>query len=440
MSAIEYNRAMNLARLKNWGLILETHKQNIQYKVDRKIATIKHSEWNNKRDVEYVARHDFYPEVLIKEDATYVPRFSIKKYSHPIFAEFPPNQELKYNRDLMVKAIEYGMILMVQYRGDSGESEDKFVQGHQRVIYPLVVGTSAKGKPLLRAYHLKGWSVSKNGNINKEWRMFRTDRILSMSFTGSFFRMPPDGYNSKDKGMRGGIIKAANFDEIIRYQKSLIQKDVIQNKREVVLDEKKKIVVVQTDLTNTVLNLANPFDNPNINKDDLKLMRITFLKSIHDGKYIAIVGALGQKGHLVKITSRGKYLGTFRVLKAVMGDHLDKPHLRKIEGKDEFDLHIFIKKITDGTPLQTVPSTVEKPVEKTEDTVEKPVETDVETKEEPKKKEVEPKFTKLASKVAQINKRIPQQDDKKDAKKPKFLDLMDKIAKINGRIPPEQNK
>jgi hypothetical protein len=438
MSAIKYNRAINLARLKNWGLIIETHKQNVQYKVDRKIATINHSEWNNKRDVEYVARHDFYPEVLVKEDATYVPRFSIKKYSHPIFAEFPPNKELKFNRDLMIKAIEYGMILMIQYRGDSGNSEDKFVQGHQRVIYPMVIGTSAKGKPLLRAFHLKGWSVSKNGNINKEWRMFRTDRILSMSFTGSFFRLPPDGYNSKDKGMRGGITKAANFDEIMRLQKSLIQKDVIQNKREVVLDEKKKIIVVQTDDTNTVLDLGTPFDNPNISKDDLKLMRISFLKSIHDGKYIAILGALGKKGHLVKLTSRGKYLGTYRVLKSVMGDHLDKPHLKNVEGRAEFDLHIFIKKVTDGTPLQTttntsvVPKTETPKVDKLEQSVE----------DKSKKEPVEPKYTKMASKMAQIGRRIPQQEPKKEdePKKPKFLDLMDKIAKINGRIPPQENK
>jgi hypothetical protein len=439
--SIYYNRSANLARLKNWQLINETHKQNIQYKIDRTISSMNHAEWNNKRDVEYVIRKDFYPELVVNEDATYVPRFSIKKYSHPIFAEFPPNKELKYSRELMIKAIEYGMILMIQYRGDTGESRDNFVQGHQRVVYPLVLGTSAKGKPLLRAYHLRGWSVSKNGNINKDWRMFRTDRILSMSFTGSFFRLAPDGYNSKDKGMRGGIIKAADFDEITKMQKTLVRKDVIQNKREVVLDDKKKVVVVQVDSTNTVLDLNSPFDNPNIKEADKKLIRMTFLKSIHDGKHIAIVGALGQRGHLVKLTSRGKYLGTFRVLRSVMGDHLNKPHLKRVEGKAEFELYVFVKKVDTGAPLQQT-----KPVEKPAD-VEKEAEVEVpeveapetEVKEKPKAEPKEPKFTQLASKVAQINKRIPQQE-KPAEKKPKFLDLMDKIAKINGRIPPQENK
>jgi hypothetical protein len=435
MSAIHYNRALNLARLKNWQLINETHKQNIQYKIDRTVSSVKHSEWNNKRDVEYVIRKDFYPELVINEDATYVPRFSIKKYSHPIFAEFPPNKEVKYSRDLMIKAIEYGMILMVQYRGDTGESKDNFVQGHQRVIYPMVVGTSAKGKPLLRAYHLRGWSVSKNGNINKDWRMFRTDRILSMSFTGSFFRLPPDGYNSKDKGMRGGIIKAADFDEITKMQKTLVRKDVIQNKREVVLDDKKKVVVVQVDNTNTVLDLNTPFDNPNIKEADKKLIRMTFLKSIHDGKHIAIVGALGQRGHLVKLTSRGKYLGTFRVLRAVMGDHLNKPHLKRVEGKAEFELYVFVKKVENGAPLQ-VTKPIQKPAE-VEPEVEKEVE-EIKPEQKPKV-EKEPKYTQLASKIAQIDKRIPQKEAPAE-KKPKFLDLMDKIAKINNRIPPQENK
>jgi len=52
----------------------------------------------------------------------------------------------------------------------------------------------------------------KKEHINKIWRLFRTDRILSMTFTGSFYRLPPSGYKADDKGMRGGIIAKADFN------------------------------------------------------------------------------------------------------------------------------------------------------------------------------------------------------------------------------------
>jgi hypothetical protein len=339
-----YDRKHNLARLKNWDAILEVNRQNLKLGLERKVSTIKHSVWNNNTDVEYVMRHDFCPQILLKEDNTYVPRFNIKRQSNPLFAEFQPNRELKYSRDLMEKAINYGMIISIQYRGETGSSKDNFVQGHQRVIYPMVLGKSSKGKMLLRGYHLRGWSVSRNGNTQKDWRMFRADRILSMSFTGAFFRLPPVGYNMDDKGMRGGIIVAADFDIIRNNQKKLIQKEVIQNKTEVVLDGKKSIVV-QVDKTDTVLDLDDPFANPNISEEDKKIIRLTFLKSMTTNRYIAVVGALGQRGHVVKLTERGKYLGTFKVLKSTMGDGLGKPHLRNVDGKSEYELKVFIKKL-----------------------------------------------------------------------------------------------
>jgi hypothetical protein len=58
-------------------------------------------------------------------------------------------------------------------------------------------------------------SVSNKRHIKKKWRMFRTDRILSMTFTGSFI-VSPSGYNMNDKGMCGGIITKADFNEIRR--------------------------------------------------------------------------------------------------------------------------------------------------------------------------------------------------------------------------------
>ena len=338
-----YNRKIHLASLKNRKNILSVHKENLLLNFDRKMNSAKFNTWNNiKEEEELVMKYEYIKEAKVNEDTSFVPRFSLKKYKHKLFAKFPPNKQMKYNKELMKLAIEYGMIMSVQYRG----AEDNFVQGHQRIVYPLVLGTSAKGKPLLRVFHLRGWSVSSNGNMDKDWRMFRTDRILSMSFTGSFYRLPPAGYNMNDKGMRGGIIKAANFDEIRKNQKKLYQQNIIQNKKEIILDDKKgKISVITTMSTNSKLDLKNPWANESLNEKDKKMIRITFLKNAVNNKRIAVLGALGKKGNTVKISTEGKYIGVYKVLKSTMGDALGKPHLRNVGGGSEYDLHVFIKKI-----------------------------------------------------------------------------------------------
>jgi hypothetical protein len=79
------------------------------------------------------------------------------------------------------------MVFLINYKGE----KDNHFAGHERVIYPMVIGKSSNGKILVRGYHLSGWSVSGNRHLQKIWRMFRLDRVLSMTFTGSFYRLPP---------------------------------------------------------------------------------------------------------------------------------------------------------------------------------------------------------------------------------------------------------
>ncbi len=160
----------------------------------------------NTKPVEFVVKERY--ELI--EDNEFVPRFSLKNVKD--IANIPINEPIKYNEQTMIKAIKYGMIFLINYKGE----EDTHFAGHERVIYPMVLGRSTKGKQLLRGWHLNGWSVSQKRHINKIWRLFRTDRILSMTFTGSFYRLPPAGYNMYDKGMRGGIIARADFNEIRR--------------------------------------------------------------------------------------------------------------------------------------------------------------------------------------------------------------------------------
>jgi hypothetical protein len=214
--------------------------------------------------------------------------------------------------------------------------------GHSRVVAPLCLGTSTKGKLLLRAYHIRGWSISGKGNLQKEWRMFRTDRILSMMFTGSFIRLAPDGYNEADRGMRGGIIAAGNFENIRNNQEKLLRQNVIQNKDEISIP-KGKVTTIQVEPTGTILDLSKPFDNVNIDKFNLNTLRLTFLRQDNTTNAIAVLGALGQRDNIVKVTERGKYLGQYRVIKSTMGDGLGKPHLKSLDGFTKFDLKIFNK-------------------------------------------------------------------------------------------------
>ena len=173
----------------------------------------------NTKPLEFVVVSENYN---LKEDKEYIPRFKLKNVRE--IAKVPINEPIKPTQDVLVKAIKYGMIFLLNYKGE----KDKLFIGHERVIYPMVIGKSSKGKILIRGWHLNGWSVSSNRHMTKIWRMFRLDRVLSMTFTGSFYRLPPQGYNMNDKGMLGGIIAKADFNEIRKNQQALLKAQEIK--------------------------------------------------------------------------------------------------------------------------------------------------------------------------------------------------------------------
>lgn len=290
----------------------------------------------NTKPVEFIIREKYE----LKEDNAYVPRFQLKNARE--IADIPINEPLKPTQEIITKAIKYGMVFLINYKGE----KDKHFSGHERVIYPMVIGKSSKGKFLIRGYHLNGWSVSGNRHINKIWRLFRFDRLLSVTFTGSFYRLPPSGYNMNDKGMRGGILARADFNEIRKNQQALIKSQEIQNKEDITLgEETRKFVTVKAKATDTILDLNNPLDNPYVNNiKDVANIRVSFLKSIYGNKYVAMLGALGQPGNTVKILDeKGTNIGVFKVLDSISGDVLKK--IKKVKGNATFDVYIFDSKI-----------------------------------------------------------------------------------------------
>ena len=290
----------------------------------------------NKKPVEFVIKENYD----LIEDNEYIPRFSLKNVKD--IANIPINEPVKYSDDLMIKAIKYGMMFLINYKGE----KDTHFAGHERVVYPMVLGRSQQGKTLLRGWHLNGWSVSNKRHINKIWRLFRTDRILSLTFTGSFYRLPPAGYNMNDKGMRGGFIARADFNEIRRNQQNLVQQNKIQNREEVTMgDEQRKFVSIRVKETESQIDLLKPMENAYINNvKDTTGLRISFLKSIYGNKYIAVLGALGQPGNTVKVlTEKGINLGVYKVLDSVTGQVLKS--IKNVKGNSVYDLYLFDKKI-----------------------------------------------------------------------------------------------
>jgi hypothetical protein len=290
----------------------------------------------NTKPVEFVVKEHYN----LIEDNEYIPRFSLKNVKE--IANIPINKPIKYSDDLMTKCIKYGMMMLINYKGE----EDKHFAGHERVIYPMVLGRSSKGKTLLRGWHLNGWSVSQRRHINKIWRLFRTDRILSMTFTGSFYRLPPAGYNMNDKGMRGGIITRADFNEIRRNQQNLVNQNKIQNREEVEMTtDERKFAIIRVKETETQIDLMKPIENAYVNNiKDIEGLRLSFLKSIYGNKFVAILGAMGQPGNTVKIlTDKGTQLGVYKVLDSITGQVLKS--IKNVKGNAVYDLYLFDKKL-----------------------------------------------------------------------------------------------
>jgi len=290
----------------------------------------------NNKPVEFIIRENYE----LQEDSEYIPRFSLKGAKE--ISNIPVNTPIRPTQEVIIKAIKYGMIFLITYKG----AKDGLANGHERVIYPMVIGRSTEGKILVRGYHLNGWSVSANRHIDKIWRMFRLDRVLSITFTGSFYRLPPAGYNMNDKGLLGGIIARADFNEIRRNQQNLVKSNQIQNKEEISLEEEgRTFISVRVKSTETKLDLNNPLENPYINNvKDIANVRISFLKSIYGNKYVSILGAMGKPGGTVKlINEKGTNLGVFKCLDSISGSALKR--IKSIRGNAIYDVYIFDKKM-----------------------------------------------------------------------------------------------
>lgn len=298
----------------------------------------------SKDELIFVQKQKFGWVSIIKEanenggiDTILVPRFTLNNTD--IFTDLPANEHLKPTEEIIMKAIKWGCILQINYKG----GEDTLMEGHERTIYPVAYGLSKEGHGLLRGYHLKGWSVSKPGPLEKEWRMFRVDRLLNITFTGSFFRLAPEGYNHNgDKGIFNLKIHA-DFDSIRALQQKLLNSDKIDLKDNVIPT---KVNAVTVKDLNYKLNLLKPYDAGFINKKDAKNTRLTFCKPLADKEeWIVIIGVNIEKGKTFKIKDNNeKIIGTFTSQQTIMADQIGKYIVGGTLNKQkEFKAYVFIK-------------------------------------------------------------------------------------------------
>ena len=94
-----------------------------------------------------------------------------------IIPNFPINKPVKFKEDLMKKAIENGLVILINYKGD----KDRWRGGRERTIQPMVLGVNKNTKNMLiRGWHLEGWSVSQRAETKKVWRLFKTENIKQL--------------------------------------------------------------------------------------------------------------------------------------------------------------------------------------------------------------------------------------------------------------------
>ena len=188
-----------------------------------------------------------------------------------IIPNFPINKSVKFDEKLMKKAIENGLVILISYRGE----KDRWRGGRERTIQPMVLGINKNTKNmLLRAWHLEGWSVSQRAETKKVWRLFKTDNITSMTFTGNFFRLPPQGYKMNDRIMTEKILAKADFNIIRRNQDALLRRGKIQSEEETTISTPSGgVISIELSNTNSQIDFKEPHKNLIVNKKNLDLAR-----------------------------------------------------------------------------------------------------------------------------------------------------------------------
>ena len=84
--------------------------------------------YNSRNEHSFLLKPQYIVKNIVNEDTSMVPRFTIK--NPEIFSDFPTNTPMKFDLKLIEKAIDFGMILQIDYKGE----DDRNFSGHERSI------------------------------------------------------------------------------------------------------------------------------------------------------------------------------------------------------------------------------------------------------------------------------------------------------------------
>ena len=287
--------------------------------------------YNNTKDLYFVKkiRYNRKNNRLIREAAG----------DNDLVPGFPVNKPIKFNEGLMVRAIQNGMIILINYKGD----KDEWSGGRERTIYPMVLGVNRNtGNMLLRGWHLNGWSVHEKRNTEKVWRLFKTTNIKSMMFVGDFYRLPPVGYRLNDRAMTDRIIIQADFNQIRKNQQNLLNEGKIELEEEQkVSSDSSAVVKIEIRSTDSEINLRDPWINTLLDRRKVDDLRLTIMRTVMGMEYIAILGAAGTEGRVSKVFDGPKLIGTYKVIKTIIGKEIFNTKI--VNGQYNFKLYLFNK-------------------------------------------------------------------------------------------------
>ena len=142
------------------------------------------------------------------------------------------NERVPFNAELMKQAILQGREVGISYRSKNEKYEMPVTK--YRIIHPVAMGTDKNGNLVIRGLHITGQSEKvaiATGNRSAEaeahkdgmaaWRLFKSDNLKTMWFTGRFFSNNIPGFNPNDKAMSTKIA-VYNPSKAKQYQDELV--------------------------------------------------------------------------------------------------------------------------------------------------------------------------------------------------------------------------
>lgn len=142
---------------------------------------------------------------------------------------------VKYNKDMMVKAIKEGWEVGILFWSKNDKYQMRTYKA--RTICPVALGLSKKGNPVLRAFHKVGQSESaglrqkatgaktwRSAEAKDEWRLFKTANISRMWLTGRFFQVNELRDSKTGAGFSSGNDKSMSTVPEIQYNSSEAKK------------------------------------------------------------------------------------------------------------------------------------------------------------------------------------------------------------------------